>query len=68
MFNSTSILIGVLFGSVGMGYLVYGKKQRKGIPLLSGIALCIFPYFVTNIFIAFILGIVLMVLPFFIRY
>ncbi len=68
MFSSTSILMGVLFGSVGMGYLVYGKKQRRGIPLLSGIGLCVFPYFVTNVFLALMLGIVLMILPFFIRY
>jgi hypothetical protein len=65
---STSLLLGVLFGSIGMGYIVYGKKQRKGMALFSGIALCIFPYCVSNIFLFVLIGLVLMVLPFLIRY
>jgi hypothetical protein len=65
---STSLLLGVLFGSIGMGYLVYGKKQRKGMALFSGIALCVFPYCVSNIFLFVLIGLALMALPFFIRY
>ena len=65
---STSLLLGVLFGSIGMGYIVYGKKQRKGMALFSGIALCIFPYCVSNIFLFVLIGLALMALPFFIRY
>ncbi len=66
--NTASLLWGVLFGSVGMGYFVYGKKQQRGIALLSGIALIVFPYFVTNNYLAVFIGIVLMAAPFFIRY
>jgi hypothetical protein len=64
---STSLLLGVLFGSIGMGYIVYGKKQHKGMALFSGIALCIFPYCVSNIFLFVLIGLVLMALPFLIR-
>ena len=64
---STSLLLGVLFGSFGMGYIVYGKKQRKGIALLSGIALCTFPYFVQNMYLFIVTGILLIVLPFLLR-
>jgi hypothetical protein len=68
MDSTTSIMWGILFGSIGMGYLIYGKKQRRGIALLSGIALCAFPYFVSNVFLIFLIGIVLMALPYFVRY
>jgi membrane protein implicated in regulation of membrane protease activity len=57
-----------MFGSIGMGYIVYGRKQHKGIALLSGIVLCVFPYFVPNVFLLIIIGIVLMAFPFFFRY
>jgi hypothetical protein len=40
MDSSSSIILGVLFGSIGLGYIVYGRKQKKGIALFSGIALC----------------------------
>jgi hypothetical protein len=36
--------------------------------LFSGIALCIFPYCVSNILLFVLIGAVLMALPFFIRY
>ena len=67
METSTLLFLGVLFGSIGMGYIVYGRKQRKGIALLSGVGLCAFPYFVTNIFLVILVAIVLMLLPFVIR-
>jgi hypothetical protein len=68
MDSTTSIMWVILFGSIGMGYLIYGKKQRRGIALLSGIALCAFPYFVSNVFLIILIGIVLMALPYFVRF
>lgn len=68
MDSMSTVMWGVLFGSIGMGYILYGKKQRRGIALLSGIALCAFPYFVSNAFLMIFIGIVLMALPYFVRY
>jgi hypothetical protein len=68
MDNPAPLLWGLLFGSIGLGYFVYGKKQRRGIPLLSGVALMAFPYFVSNSFLMVLIGIVFMALPFFIQY
>jgi len=58
---------GMIFGSVGLGFFVYGKKQKAIIPFLSGIGLLVFPYFISNVFILVITGIVLVALPFFIK-
>ena len=68
MDSPTSIIWGVLFGSIGMGYLIYGRKQRRGIVLLSGAVLCAFPYFVSNVFLMILIGIVIMALPYFVKY
>jgi hypothetical protein len=68
MNNSATLLWGVLFGSIGMGYFVYGKKQGRGAALVSGIALMTFPYFVSNSILTVLIGIALMCLPYFIQY
>lgn len=59
----TTLIFSILFGSIGMGYFVYGKKQQEALPLLAGIVLCIFPYFVSNVYIMVLVGIILTVLP-----
>ena len=61
------LLWGVLFGSIGLGFFVYGRKQRRVVPLVCGLALMFFPYFVSNIVLLVIIGIVLMAVPYFVR-
>jgi hypothetical protein len=65
--NISTLIWGFLFGSIGLGFFVYGKKQKSIIPLLSGIGLMVIPYFISNIYILILTGIVLLVLPFFIK-
>jgi len=67
MDNSAALIWGMIFGSIGVGYFVYGKKQQRFIAMVSGIALCIFPYFVPNTVLLVLIGIVLIALPFFLR-
>ena len=62
-----SLLWGFVFGTVGFGYFVYGKKQQRLPPLLCGIALMVFPYFVTNNVAVVLIGTVLLALPYFLR-
>jgi hypothetical protein len=65
---NVSILIwGLIFGSIGLGFFVYGKKQKAVIPLLSGMGLMVFPYFISNLYIMILSGIILVALPFFIK-
>jgi hypothetical protein len=67
MVSFGTLMAGIVFGSFGMGYFVYGKKQKKIVPLLAGILLCVFPYFVSNILMAVLIGGMLMALPFLIK-
>ena len=61
------LLWGLLFGSIGLGFFVYGKKQRAAVPLVCGLALMAFPYFVSNTILLVAIGVVLMVIPYFVR-
>jgi hypothetical protein len=65
--DTATIMWGVLFGSFGLGFFVYGKKQKAVMPLICGAGLMIFPYFVTNPFILVPLGIAFIALPFFVK-
>jgi hypothetical protein len=63
-----SLLWGLLFGSIGLGFFVYGRKQKAIVPLACGFALMIIPYFATNAFLLVGVGLLLMVIPYFVRF
>jgi hypothetical protein len=67
MLTTSSLLWGVLFGSIGLGFLIYGRKQRAVVPLVCGLALMIFPYFVANSIAIVVIGVALMAIPYFLR-
>jgi hypothetical protein len=57
----------LLFGSIGLGFFIYGKKQRAVVPLVCGLALILFPYFVSNVMLLVGVGVLLIALPYFLR-
>jgi hypothetical protein len=61
------LLWGVLFGSLGFGYFLYGKKQKAIVPMLCGFALMVFPYFIENVLLLVLIGIALAAIPFFVK-
>jgi hypothetical protein len=65
--TASSLLWGVVFGSVGLGYFVYGKKQRAVVPLLCGIALLALPYFISSAWLLVVVGAAVAALPYFVR-
>ena len=66
--GSTAVLLwGMLFGAIGFGFFLYGKKQKAVVPLITGIALCVVPYFIANVYILVGVGLVLMAAPYFVR-
>jgi len=65
--SAASILWGILFGSVGLGYFIYGKRQTRLVPLLCGIGLMVFPYFVSNTIALVAVGCALLAGPYFFR-
>jgi len=67
MGSEASILWSVLFGAIGIGYFVYGRNQKNPVPLVCGIALMVFPYFVSNAWAMVLVGAALMAVPYFVR-
>ena len=65
--NAAVLLWGLLFSSIGFGLFLYGKKQRAVVPLVCGLVLMIYPYFVPNVYAVVVIGVVLTALPYFLR-
>lgn len=65
--NESWLLWALLFGSIGLGFFMYGKKQKAAVPLICGLALIIFPYFISNTILLVAIGVTLIVIPYFIR-
>jgi len=61
--NASTLWWGLLFGSIGLGFFVYGRKQRAIVPLLCGIALMVFPYLVSGTAWLIVVGVVLIAIP-----
>jgi hypothetical protein len=57
----------MIFGAIGMGYFVYGKGNARLVPLLSGLGLCAFPYFISSFTAMIVVGVALTVVPYFFR-
>tara|TARA_R110000787_G_scaffold9397_2_gene32842 strand:- start:284 stop:490 length:207 start_codon:yes stop_codon:yes gene_type:complete len=66
--DSSSIMVwSVLFGGIGIGYFIYGKKQKAIVPLCTGLALFVFPYFMSSVSMLLIFGVILVVIPYFLK-
>ena len=59
-----SLFIGVIAGAIGMGYFIYGKRQSKIVPMVAGVLLCIYPYFVDSLLWLSLTGLLLVATPF----
>jgi hypothetical protein len=67
MDTGTTLIFSVLFGSIGLGYLAYGKKQQKFIPAMAGLMLCVLPYFISNVWAMVGVGAALIIVPWLVR-
>ena len=65
--NEAALLWGVLFGSIGLGYFLYGKKQRSPMAFICGILLMGYTYFLDSTIAIVVVGVVLMAVPYFVR-
>ncbi len=65
--NTANLLWGVLFGAIGSAYILYGRKQRRTVPLICGLLLIGFPYFIDNTVMLAAIGLALCIAPYFIR-
>ncbi|HXH71432.1 MAG TPA: hypothetical protein VNI58_01285 [Mariprofundaceae bacterium] len=65
--DTATLYWGLLFGSIGFGFFLYGKRQKAIVPLVCGLLLMGFPYFVSNTMALVAIGALLMAIPCFVR-
>ncbi len=64
MDSSLVILVWVLAGAIGSGYMLYAKKQGRLVPFIAGLLLMVYPEFVDKTWQLLSIGIVLVIIPF----
>lgn len=67
MFDTVTLLLGLIFSSIGFAYYRYGKKRSNVMTQYTGVALMVYPYLVENRYAVLIIGLILMTLPTFIE-
>ena len=67
MESTAQIVWGLIFGSIGFGFFIYGKKQKVVVPFIVGILLFAVPYLIANVYLLVLAGCVLVAIPYFVR-
>lgn len=65
--DTQGMLWGLLFGSIGLGFFIYGRKNARTMPFVCGLGLMVFPYFISTTLPMVAIGCALMALPYFVR-
>lgn len=65
--NASTLFAGIIAGSLGTGYFIYGRKQRKVVPMLAGVGLFTVPYLISNLSVLTTVCVILCFLPFLIK-
>ncbi len=66
-FDPLNIFICIIFSSIGLGYFMYGKKQKQLVPMLVGISLMGYMMLTSNRIALVVIGLILSVIPYFFR-
>jgi hypothetical protein len=61
LFDTKFLFASLLWGSIGVGYFLYGKKQREMMPMLGGVAMVAVSYIVGSALLMSLISIALMV-------
>jgi hypothetical protein len=59
-----NLFLGIVASAVGTAYIVYGRRQAKYVPLLAGISLCLFTFFIDSWMWLCVVGVALLAAPF----
>lgn len=62
-----NIIAYIVFGSIGFVAFVYGKKNALWHPMVIGIALTVYPYFISGTLLIYAIGVCLTVVLYFWR-
>lgn len=66
-FSAANLIGGTIFGAIGFVAFIYGKRMNLWKPLLIGIALMVYPYFISNDKLMIVIGLFGSTALFFVR-
>ena len=61
LFDTSFLFASLLWGSIGVGYFVYGKKQGAMMPMIGGVLMIAVSYLVSSWLLMSLISIALMV-------
>lgn len=62
------LMISLVFSSIGLGYFIYGRKQKQQVTFYAGICLMLYSYVITDTLPMIAVGVGLMLAPKLIRF
>jgi hypothetical protein len=65
--DHTLLMASFVFGLIGMGMFMYGKKAGRPIPLAAGAGLMVVPYFLSSLAVMLIVCCALTAVPWLLR-
>lgn len=60
MFNANFLFASLIWSAIGLGYCIYGKKQRSWVPLVGGVFMIAASYLVSSVLVMSLICIGLM--------
>lgn len=61
--ETADIFLALLFGCIGFGYFMYGRRTKNIVTRYCGIAMILYPYLASSTLEMIVVGVGLMVLP-----
>lgn len=61
LFDAKFLFASLLWGSIGVGYFIYGRKQREMAPFLGGLAMIAVSYFVGSALLMSLISVALII-------
>jgi hypothetical protein len=65
MFNANFLFASLIWGSVGLGYFIYGKKSGSWVPMVGGIVMIAISYVVPSALLMSLISIGIIALVYF---
>ena len=65
--SAAVLFAALLFGTIGFAAFMYGKKAASWRPMTVGVALMIYPYFISEVWLLYVIGSTLCAMLFFWR-
>ena len=61
--SAAGLLLGLIFSTIGVGYIRFGRKQDRFSLFMAGLGLTIYPWLVSNAWLLALIGVALMAVP-----